>query len=157
MNYPIFIVAVIVLVIDQITKVLINIFMRLNTTFSIIDNFFSLTYRQNYGAAWGLFTGYTGLLVAISVFGLLIIIRYIKAFKINNRNNLAFGFILGGIAGNLIDRLFLGYVRDFISLKFNNLYFPTFNVADTMIVIGVFLLIIAIIKGEDEENVNKSK
>jgi signal peptidase II len=78
-------------------------------------------------------------------------------FKNNNRNNLAFGLIIGGIVGNLIDRIFLGYVRDFLSIQIINYYYPVFNLADSFIVIGVVLLIIAIFKGEDQYAKNKSR
>ena len=71
-------------------------------------------------------------------------------FKNNFRNNMAFGLLMGGIIGNLIDRLFLGYVRDFLAFRIFNYNYPVFNLADTFIVVGVILLIIAIIKGEDK-------
>ena len=73
-----------------------------------------------------------------------------NTFKINKRNTLAFGMILGGILGNLSDRIFFGYVIDFLNFKIINYNFPVFNLADTFIVVGVILLIIAIIKGEDK-------
>ena len=85
-----------------------------------------------------------------------IIYRYMYNFKQNKRNNIAFGLIIGGIVGNLIDRVFLGYVRDFLSFKIFSYNYPIFNFADIFIVIGVFLLIIAILKGEDNNAKNSN-
>lgn len=149
MNKKIFFVAILSLFIDQLSKILVSTFLQANAQFSIIPHFFSLHFIENYGAAWSIFSGKGELLIAISFLALLIIYRYIYNFKNNKRNNLAFGFIIGGISGNLIDRIFLGYVRDFLSFTFFGYHYPVFNFADSFIVIGVFLLIFAIWKGED--------
>lgn len=150
MNRKIFIVAVISLFLDQITKILIGIFFALDERFVVIQNFFSFHFIENYGAAWSILNNKVDFLIIISILALFIVYRFMYSFKQNKRNNLAFGLILGGIVGNLIDRVFLGYVRDFLSFKLFSYQYPIFNLADTFIVIGVFLLIIAIIKGEDK-------
>ena len=151
MNRKIFLVAVLSLFLDQITKIGIGIFFALNEKFVVIKNFFSIHFIENYGAAWSLFNNKVDFLIIISLIALLIIYRYIYHFKHNKRNNIAFGLIIGGIVGNLIDRVFLGYVRDFLSFKIISYNYPVFNLADTFIVIGVFLLIVAILKGEDAD------
>lgn len=150
MNRKIFIVAVISLFLDQITKILIGIFFALDEKFVVIHNFFSIHFIENYGGAWSILNNKVDFLIIISLVALFIIYRFMYSFKQNKRNNLAFGLILGGIVGNLIDRVFLGYVRDFLAFKFFSYQYPIFNLADTFIVVGVFLLIIAIIKGEDK-------
>lgn len=150
MNRKIFIVAVISLFLDQITKILIGIFFALDERFVVIQNFFSFHFIENYGGAWSILNNKVDFLIIISILSLFIIYRFMYSFKQNKRNNLAFGLILGGIVGNLIDRVFLGYVRDFLAFKFFSYQYPIFNLADTFIVVGVFLLIIAIIKGEDK-------
>lgn len=156
MNRKIFTAAIITLLIDQISKVLISMFLEINEQIIVIKDFFSLYFIENYGAAWSILSGKANLLIIASVIALIIIYRYMYNFKNNKRNNLAFGFIIGGIFGNLIDRVFLGYVRDFLSFNIFSYKYPVFNFADTFIVIGVFLLIFAIIKGEDKNGTNQS-
>ncbi len=156
MNRKIFLVAIITLFIDQITKTLLTIFINLNEKVTIIKNFFSLYSIENYGAAWSIFNYKVEILIVASIIALIIIYRYIYSFKVNKRNNIAFGLLIGGIFGNLMDRVFLGYVRDFLSFKFFSYQYPIFNFADISIVIGVFLLVIAIIKGEDKDGKNSS-
>lgn len=156
MNRKIFLAAVIALLIDQTTKIMMNMFIHINEKVIIIKDFFSLYPLENYGAAWSIFNYKVEILIITSIIALVIIYRYMYNFKENKRNNIAFGFIIGGIFGNLIDRIFLGYVRDFLSFKIFNYHYPVFNFADTFIVIGVFLLIIAIIKGEDKNERNSS-
>jgi signal peptidase II len=156
MNKKIFKVAVFSLLFDQITKILISIFLNVNEKVVVIKNFLWAYYVENDGAAWSILSNKQNLLILLSIIALVIIYRYMYNFKKNKRNNLAFGFIIGGIFGNLIDRIFLGYVRDFISIKVIDYYYPVFNFADSFIVIGVLLLIIAIFKGEDQYAKNKS-
>ena len=72
------------------------------------------------------------------------------SFKKNRRNNIAFGLILGGIFGNLIDRILKGYVIDFLDFKIFNYDYPVFNIADIAIVVGVILLGYAILRKEDK-------
>lgn len=150
MNRKIFIVAVISLFLDQITKILIGIFFTLDERVVVVKNFFSFHFIENYGAAWSILNNKVDFLIIISLIAIFIIYRFMYNFKQNGRNNIAFGLILGGIVGNLIDRVFLGYVRDFLSFKFFSYNYPIFNLADTFIVIGVLFLVIAILKGEDK-------
>ena len=150
MNIKIFSYAVIALILDQFSKIIVSIKLTVNSSLKVIPNFFTLQYLENSGAAWTLLNGRLTILVLCSVLSLLIIYRYMYNFKNNFRNNMAFGLLMGGIIGNLIDRLFLGYVRDFLAFRIFNYNYPVFNLADTFIVVGVILLIIAIIKGEDK-------
>lgn len=152
MNRKIFAIAVSSLFIDQITKILIGIFFALNEKVILIPKFFSIHFIENYGAAWSLFSNKVDFLIIISLSAIFIIYRYMYNFKHNKRNNIAFGLILGGIVGNLIDRIFLGYVRDFLSFKIFLYDYPVFNFADTFIVIGIVLLIFAILKGEAKKD-----
>ena len=157
MNRKILTIAIIALAIDQITKVATSIILDLNRPIQVIKDFFYFTLCHNEGAAWGLFSN-TKLIIIIGTFiALLVIYHFIYCFKRNNRNNIAFGLLLGGLSGNLIDRLLFGYVRDFLDFYIFGYDYPVFNIADICIVVGVILLIIAILKGEDtnEDNSNR--
>lgn len=156
MNRKILTIAMVTLVIDQITKSILGNLIKLGTTKQIIKNFFYITTVHNDGAAWGIFSNQSIIIIIGTIISFFIIYKFIYGFKKNTRNNIAFGLILGGLAGNLCDRLFLGYVRDFLDFIIFKYDFPVFNIADVAIVTGVILLIIAIIKGEDV-NENNSK
>lgn len=150
MNYGIIIISIFILLIDQVTKALASIYLTLNKSLDIIDNFFSLTLTNNYGAAFGIFKYSNTLLIIATLIILIILYKYMHSFKKNMRNKIAFGFILGGVFGNLIDRIIKGYVIDFLDFKIFNYDYPVFNVADIAIVIGVILLGYAIIRKEDK-------
>ena len=156
MNLKILIFATLILLIDQVTKVIVSSLIVLNTSVKVISNFFYLTYHHNYGAAWGILSKMNWLLIVASLIGIIVVYRYIRTFKENTRNSIAFGLLFGGISGNMIDRVFIGYVRDFLDFRIIN-NFPVFNVADMAIVIGVLLLIVAILKGEDNREINRTK
>lgn len=159
MNRKILTIAMVTLVIDQITKSIIGNIIKLGTTKQVIKDFFYLTTVHNNGAAWGLFSNKTIFITLGTIISFFVIYKFIYGFKKNTRNNIAFGLVLGGLAGNLVDRLLLGYVRDFFDFIIFKYEFPVFNIADIAIVIGVILLIIAIFKGEDvnENNSKRSK
>ena len=139
-----------ILILDQLSKSLIEVYFKLNESIKIINNFFYLTRVQNTGGAWSIFSDKSYIFIIVSIIALVLLIRYMLKFKKNKRNSIAFAILISGIFSNLADRIFLGYVRDFLDFKIFGYDFPIFNVADIAIVIGVFLLIIAIIKGEDK-------
>ena len=157
MNRKIFIVSVIIFMIDQVSKAVINATMQLGQSISVIKDFFYLTYHHNYGAAWGFLDGKMWFIIIGTVLALILIYRYMYSFKMNKRNMVAFGLLTGGIVGNLLDRILQSYVVDFFDFYIFGYDFPIFNVGDMAIVIGVFLLIIAILKGEDQNVENSSK
>ncbi len=115
-------IALFIVILDQITKVL----------FKGID-YGILNYAENTGAAFGLFKGNVFVLSVISLFVIFLIVYYFRKYP---KLYLPLSFLLGGATGNLIDRVFLGFVRDFIDLK----VWPIFNVADSFNVIGAVIL-----------------
>ena len=150
MNYRIIIISIFILLIDQVSKALASIYLTLNKSVNIITNFFSLTLTNNYGAAFGIFKHNNVLLILVTLIILLVLYKYMYSFKKNRRNNIAFGLILGGIFGNLIDRILKGYVIDFLDFKIFNYDYPVFNIADIAIVVGVILLGYAVLRKEDK-------
>ncbi len=157
MNKKILIIATIILALDQLSKIIASTCLKLNANIEVIPSFFYLTLCHNYGAAWGVFKDYKYLIIIGTLIAIVLIYHFIFCFKKNKRNNLAFGFLIGGLAGNLIDRIIFGYVRDFLDFYIFKYDYPVFNIADIAIVLGIILLIYATIKGEDVNEDNSSK
>ena len=144
-------ITIVVLLLDQFIKYMINKFMEINTSIKIIPNFFSIFYVRNKGAAFSILEDSTILIIIISVIFIVILDQYIKKEKnFTPLSVLSLGMIMGGIFGNLMDRVIYHSVIDYLS--FGN--FPVFNLADIGITVGVGLLIISeILKiRKDKEN-----
>lgn len=117
---------------------------REDMRYSLIDGFLQFILRENDGAAFSLFTGWTLFLVSVSVIALLMVIGFFFFGKIHSKLTLfSLGCITAGIIGNLYDRAFNGgRVRDFIDVYVGSHHWPTFNVADSLLCIGVGLMLI---------------
>ena len=113
------------------------------TDIVLIPGFFHITYAENTGMAWSLLSGQTGLLALISAVAIGVMLRYLLVNKPDKLTSFALALMIGGAAGNLYDRLFLGYVSDFLNFYIFGYDFPVFNIADAALCIGVFLLVIA--------------
>src|SRR4051794_15849219 len=142
------------LVLDRWTKALIQNRFGLSESISVIDGFFNITYVRNTGVAFGIFDplslpAKSALLSAFTACAVVIVMVY--SFRSSIRNRLlqvALALILGGALGNLYDRLAYGYVVDFLEFYLRTYHWPSFNVADSAISIGVALLAIEIIRNE---------
>lgn len=147
----VYIFALISLIIDQIVKILVSNYLILGQTIKIINNFFYLTYVQNKGAAFSILIGYRYILIIIAFIFLYYLYKCIKKQKnLNKLEIISYGLLLGGIIGNLIDRIIYGYVIDYFDFMIFNYNFPIFNLADSFIVIGCIILVInSYLKGED--------
>lgn len=144
------IISIILLCIDQISKLLVVNLLTKTDSITIIKNFFYLTYINNDGAAFSILVGKRIFLILIAVLAIVMLIRYIKKNNIQNKLELvSISLIIGGSLGNLMDRVIRGYVIDFLDFKIFNYNFPIFNLADTFIVIGVFLLLLKEIRKEN--------
>lgn len=139
----------IVFIIDQISKFLIAHFFK-NQVIVIIPNFFNLDFTYNKGGAFSILNNQIIFLILATIFCLFILIKLAKDIKPSNYKNIMFSLLYGGIIGNLCDRIFLRAVRDFLDFKFFNYHFPTFNVADMAIVIGMILLVIVMFRKSDK-------
>ncbi|MEE9525570.1 MAG: signal peptidase II [Candidatus Woesearchaeota archaeon] len=139
--------AVGILLLDQLTKLAVIKNMELLQSIPVLQNILHLTYIQNTGAGFGLFSQSTRLLIWFSIIVIGLIFYFYEAIPDNKCMQLSIAAILGGAIGNLIDRIKLGYVIDFIDFKI----WPAFNIADMAIVIGVISIAIFIIKKEIKE------
>ncbi len=135
------------LIIDQIIKLFITMKMKLGQLITVIPNFFRIYYVTNDGAAFSSFSGMRYLLIIISLIVFFLLINYIKKSKITNKLEIiAIGLIMGGLVGNLVDRLLYGKVIDYLSFIIFGYKFAVFNFADIGIVIGAVIYIIYLIK-----------
>ncbi|MEW5821161.1 MAG: signal peptidase II [Cyanobacteriota bacterium] len=150
-------VALLAIIIDQITKLLARANLTEMEPVKFIPGFLNLTHTENTGAAFSLFSGQVQILAIVSIIASIIIIYY----YLKNISNytlttiIAWGLLLGGTGGNLIDRLFLGSVTDFFEFAFID--FPVFNFADIFIDTGAFLIILfSFLNVKNEKNSARS-
>jgi len=133
-------------VIDQIIKNTVVNNIALNQVIVLIRNFFNLTYVRNYGAGFSILQNATVFLSLISIVACVVLFYYlIKTDKKDLVSKISYLLIISGAIGNLIDRLKLGYVIDFLDFKIFGYDFPVFNIADCYITIGCFILIIKVL------------
>lgn len=150
-KFKIILIAVISVILDQIVKYLIISKCTLYKKNPVIDGFFNITYVQNRGAAWGILNNNIILLVVITVLALGLICSFIfKESNIKKLDIILYGMLLGGIIGNFIDRIFRGYVIDFLDFIIFGYDFPVFNIADMLIVISVGIMIITYWRSRNE-------
>ena len=129
--------------IDQIVKIILNNTIKLYDSKHIIKDFFSLTLVHNNGAAFSILEDSKIILIGVAIISLVFIFYFfIKDKKINNVDIIIYSMLIGGIVGNLIDRILYGYVIDYLDFNIFGYNFPIFNFADILIVISVIMLII---------------
>ncbi|SHF49917.1 signal peptidase II [Ornithinibacillus halophilus] len=144
-----YIIALIIIGIDQFTKWLVVKNMELYEQIILIENFFSLTSHRNSGAAWGILQNQMVFFYIVTVIVIIGLVFYMQKYgKDSKLLALALSFILGGAIGNFIDRLLHQEVVDFFDFIIFGYDFPIFNIADSALVIGVGLVIIATILDE---------
>jgi signal peptidase II len=138
------IITALVLVIDQVTKIHIDRTMDLYATIPVIDNFFNITYLRNKGAAFSFLATFSYRLqffIIVSLVAIGVLLSVIHRLRPDQRfTAVTLALIFSGAVGNLIDRLRLGEVIDFIDVHWYTHHWPAFNVADSAICVGVFLL-----------------
>lgn len=151
-------IGLVIVVVDQIIKYFISAYLQPVGTIDVIDNLFKLTYVENRGVAFGMFSDMRWIFVALTSIMLIAIIFFM--FKKNPEGKLFYisaGLIIGGGIGNLIDRIFYGYVIDYLSLSF---FSPVCNFADYCITAGTVVLIVYVLFFSDlagsSKKVNKA-
>ena len=136
-------VAIGIILLDQATKEWVRGTFSLLETHPVIPGLFNLTYIRNTGAAWGMFSGQNLALAGLAFAMLAALVLFRRKFLPPGRHHrVALGLLCGGIVGNLFDRLRLDYVTDFLDFYVRSYHFPSFNVADSAICIGVGIYVL---------------
>ncbi len=144
--YLFLVIFIAILLLDQISKFMIRNKMRLYGSISVINNIFHITYVRNKGVAFGMMSNYHS--AVLFIVPLSIIILMYLTLNLRKKNlwiSIGIPMIFAGAVGNLIDRLRVGYVVDFIDIRF---WPGIFNIADSSIVIGTFAFLIGMLKVE---------
>lgn len=140
------VVAVLVIIVDQLSKFILSHYLSLHRSVPIIKHSFHLTLVHNTGIAFGMLKGNSNFILLVTVVGLMLIVWHLKkefADSLTKQQGVALcemiavGLILGGALANMIDRLRLGYVVDFLDFRI----WPVFNVADSCITVGALILL----------------
>lgn len=140
------------IVLDRIIKSLLLLNMDMGDSITIINNFWNITLISNTGAAFSILSSNTPFLIIVSLFTIILIyFLFIKEQELKNYQKILYGILLGGIIGNLIDRIIYGAVVDYLDFNIFGYNFPVFNLADIFIVVGVILIIIDVFKGAKNE------
>lgn len=159
MNIIAAIVIIFSVVLDQATKLWAADVLKNGSSIKIIGNFLRFTYAENRGAAFSILQDQRMFFLIITLIMLIVLgLIYFRTKNISNLSKLSIAMITGGAIGNFIDRLRLGYVIDFIDVRFGSIYnFPVFNIADSFVVCGTFLMVTLIIINRFEANENNER
>ena len=145
-------ISLIIFILDEATKQVIAVTMKPSQTIPLLKNILHLTYVQNRGAAFGLFYGKHWILIPAGIALITVLFYYYFRYRESNWIRMPLGLIIGGSLGNIFDRIFRHYVVDFIDFRF----WPVFNLADIMINIGVFLIVLRLMLSKEKENASDS-
>jgi len=138
----------IIFIVDQLVKLFISFSMALNTSITVFNNFFYISNVHNYGAAFSILYGNRIFLVIVSILTLVLVYHFLlKNKKFSWMDISIYSLLIGGILGNLFDRIMYGYVIDYLDFYIFSYNFPIFNIADICIVVSVGLIIIDTLRG----------
>lgn len=144
------IVVVLSVVLDQLSKYLAVTYLTQIDTFPVIENVLHFTYVENRGAAFGMLSGHRWVFMVASIVGIIALAVWLAVSKTKNRwMQCAIALVIGGGIGNMIDRVRLEYVIDFIDCRFINFY--VFNIADSCVCVGCAMVVLAVIIDEVKE------
>ena len=139
-----------IIILDQVSKFLVKLKLKPIDNFDFINGYFSFTYVENRGAAFGIFHNKKILLIGITSLVIILMAFYLYRTKnINKWVKISFILIIAGAIGNLIDRASMGYVVDFIHFYVKSHDFPVFNFADMSVVFGTIILGINLLLSKD--------
>lgn len=155
MKKKIYITSFILFLIDLLTKIVI---LSLNNyPYTIIKNFFSINMVTNTGAAFSSFSGHQLILIIIAILVLIFINKSIIEDIKTKLGIIGISLLIGGILGNLFDRIIYNKVIDFLSFNILGYMFPIFNIADIFICVGVLILITDYVRGDKNETTSRKK
>jgi len=137
-NILFFTIAFFVVLFDQLTKYFVRQKLVFGKSIPVLDHIIYLTYIKNRGAAFGILQNGRILFIVIGVVSLLIILYFFHFFTSSNPLLIGGSLLFGGIIGNLLDRIFLGYVTDFMHFRF----WPVFNIADSCVDVGLLIVVV---------------
>lgn len=145
------IVVVLSVVLDQLSKYLAVTYLTQIDTFPVIENVLHFTYVENRGAAFGMLSGHRWVFMVASIVGIIALAVWLAVSKTKNRwMQCAIALVIGGGIGNMIDRVRLEYVIDFIDCRFIDFY--VFNIADSCVCVGCGMVLFAVIIDEVKEH-----
>lgn len=141
------IISIVCFALDLVTKTIANSQLVEFERKEIVSNFFHFTLCYNTGGAWSIFSGNVAFLIVVSLFALAAVIYTMVKSK-SNFYKFSSAMFLGGLVGNLYDRIVYGKVIDFLDFIIFGYDFPVFNIADCFICVGIGLMLVALIKEE---------
>ena len=146
--------SLVTIALDQMTKLYIIKHLNPKVSLPVVEGFFYLTYVKNKGSAFGLFPNHTKALILITLSIIVFLVIYLRDLaRKSNLVRIGLPLGIGGAIGNLIDRVRMGYVVDFLDVRI----LPIFNIADIAIVIGAFLIFIGAVLYERERGVEEEE
>ena len=148
----------IVFIADFISKFLVTRVLESGQNIKIIKNILYLTYVRNTGVAFNFLDGMLIFIILMTLVVIGFIFKYVLSNELSKFECLGYSLIIGGALGNLLDRVFYGYVIDFIDIYIFNYDYPVFNFADVAIVFGVIIILVINLKKESsDKNGDKSR
>lgn len=140
-NKLLYVVAIAALMVDMLSKFLVSNCLVLSERIEVVPKFFYVTYTKNTGVAFSFLEGRMSFIVIMTVVILLLLVVYLTKRNLCRLEKVAYGLVLGGAIGNLLNRVMNGYVIDFIDVHIFSYHYPIFNLADTFIVVGIVLIL----------------
>lgn len=141
-----------VFLIDLVSKILANSYLTVGKSVVIINNFFSFTLAYNKGIAFSMLEGNLLFIILMTIVVIFFLFSFVKNNVSDKIEIISYSFVIGGAIGNLVDRICYGYVIDFLDFNILGYDYPIFNLADSFIVIGIFMMIIISFKRRGNQN-----
>jgi signal peptidase II len=152
-----YILAIVIIAIDQLSKWFIVKTMEIGESIPVIESFIYITSHRNPGAAWGILKGQMMFFYIVTTVVIFVVIYYMKSYaKQSKLIGIGLALILGGAIGNFIDRIFRKEVVDFLDVYIGSYNYPIFNIADSSLVVGVILVLIATFLDERKQKGSKN-